>query len=205
MPYRNRVIVFLCSLTTLTYLDRICISIVGSRVKSELALTNEQFGWVLAAFSLSYALFEIPSGALGDRIGPRAVFIRIVLLWSVFTALTGLVSGLVGLLIVRFLFGVGESGTYPNILLVVSRWFPAGETGRVLTWVGIGSAIRSAIAALMIVPLAVAYGWRMPFFLNPAVGVVWGLICYGWFRDFPGGMKNISSQERQLIETNSRL
>ena len=205
MSYRNRVTLLLCSLTTLTYLDRICISIVGTRVKSEFSLTNEQFGWVLAAFSLSYALFEIPSGALGDRIGPRAVFIRIVLLWSVFTALTGLVSGLAGLLIVRFLFGIGESGTYPNILLVVSRWFPAGETGRVLTWVGIGSQIGSAIAPLIIVPLAVAYGWRMPFFVNAAVGVVWVLICYGWFRDFPGGMKNISLPERQLIETNSRF
>jgi len=205
MSYRNRVTLLLCSLTTLTYLDRICISIVGTRVKSEFSLTNEQFGWVLAAFSLSYALFEIPSGALGDRIGPRAVFIRIVLLWSVFTALTGLVSGLAGLLIVRFLFGIGESGTYPNILLVVSRWFPAGETGRVLTWVGIGSQIGSAIAPLSIVPLAVAYGWRMPFFVNAAVGVVWVLICYGWFRDFPGGMKNISLSERQVIETNSRF
>jgi len=105
----------------------------------------------------------------------------------------------------RFLFGIGESGTYPNILLVVSRWFPAGETGRVLTWVGIGSQIGSAIAPLIIVPLAVAYGWRMPFFVNAAVGVVWVLICYGWFRDFPGGMKNISTQERELIESQSRF
>jgi len=94
MSYRNRVTVFLCALTTLTYLDRICISIVGARVKSDLHFSNEQFGWVLAAFSLSYAIFEIPSGALGDRIGPRSVFIRIVLLWSIFTALTGVVSGL---------------------------------------------------------------------------------------------------------------
>jgi len=205
MLYRNRVILLLCSLTTLTYLDRICIAIVGTRVKADLGLTNEQFGWVLAAFSLSYALFEIPSGALGDRIGPRAVFIRIVLLWSIFTALTGVVTGLVGLLVVRFLFGVGESGTYPNCILVVSRWFPAGETGRALTWVGIGSQIGSAVAPLMIVPLAVAYGWRMPFFVNAAVGIVWVLICYRWFRDFPGGMKNITPQERQLIEMNSRF
>src|SRR5436190_3872075 len=107
IPYRYRVLALLCSLTTLTYLDRICISIVGVRIKSELHLNNEQFGWVLASFALAYALFEIPSGALGDRIGPRAVFIRIVLLWSLFTAITGLVTGLAGLLIVRFLFGIG--------------------------------------------------------------------------------------------------
>src|SRR4051794_16863760 len=138
IPYRHRVLVLLCSLTTLTYLDRICISIVGVRVKADLGLSNEQFGWVLGAFALAYALFEIPSGILGDHIGPRAVFIRIVLWWSLFTAVTGLVTGLFSLLIVRFLFGVGESGTYPNSLIVISRWFPANETGRALSWVGIG-------------------------------------------------------------------
>src|ERR1700733_3819258 len=134
VPYRYRVLVLLCSLTTLTYLDRICISIVGVRLKADLGLTNVQFGWVLASFALAYALFEIPSGVLGDRIGPRAVFIRIVLLWSLFTALTGIVSGLAWLLVIRFLFGIGESGTYPNALIVISRWFPANETGRSLTW-----------------------------------------------------------------------
>jgi MFS transporter, ACS family, glucarate transporter len=204
MTQRSRVTVFLCSLTTLTYLDRICISIVGVRIKSELSLDAEQFGWILAAFSLSYALFEIPSGMLGDRIGPRAVFIRIVLLWSVFTALTGLVNGLIGLLVVRFLFGVGESGTYPNILLVVSRWFPARETGRTLTWVGIGSQIGSAVAPLLIVPIAMAWGWRMPFFVNAAIGVIWVLVCYTWFRDFPSEMKNISTREKEHIEATCR-
>ena len=123
VPYRYRVLVLLCSLTTLTYLDRICISIVGVRVKTEFALSNEQFGWVLASFALAYALFEIPSGLWGDYIGPRKVFIRIVLWWSLFTALTGFATGLVSLIIVRFLFGMGESGTYPNCLITVSRWF----------------------------------------------------------------------------------
>src|SRR5215471_9702458 len=97
IPYRYRVLALLCSLTTLTYLDRICISLVGVRVKSEFHLSNAEFGWVLAAFSLAYALFEIPAGILGDKIGPRAVFIRIVLWWSFFTAITGLVNGLIGL------------------------------------------------------------------------------------------------------------
>src|SRR6476620_1285628 len=182
IPYRFRVLALLCSLTTLTYLDRICISIVGVRIKSDLHLNNEQFGWVLASFALAYALFEIPSGALGDRIGSRAIFIRIVLFWSFFPALTGFVTGLAGLLIVRFLFGAGESGTYPNSLIVVSRWFPVNETGRALIWVGVGSQIGSAIAPLIVIPLAVAYGWQMPFFVNGAIGIVWVVICYLWFR-----------------------
>jgi ACS family glucarate transporter-like MFS transporter len=203
IPYRFRVLTLLCSLTTLTYLDRICISIVGVRIKSEFHLNNEQFGWVLASFALAYALFEIPSGMLGDRIGPRAVFIRIVLFWSLFTAMTGLATGLISLLIVRFLFGIGESGTYPNCLIAVSRWFPTNETGRALIGVGIGQQIGSAIAPLIIIPLAAAYGWRMPFFVNAALGVIWVVICYVWFKDFPSQMKNIPEKEKQKIEDGS--
>lgn len=193
----------MCSLTTLTYLDRICISIVGVRIKADLGLTNEQFGWVLASFALSYALFEIPSGLWGDRIGPRAVFMRIVLWWSFFTVLTGFVNGLLSLIIIRFLFGMGESGTMPNCVLVISRWFPSSETGRALPWMGIGTQIGSAIAPLIIIPLAVAYGWRMPFYVNGAIGLVWVLICYIWFKNFPSEMKHISEKEKKYIESNS--
>jgi len=198
------VLIFLCSLTTLTYLDRICISIVGVRIKADLGLSNEQFGWVLASFALSYALFEIPSGLWGDRIGPRAVFIRIVLWWSFFTVLTGFVNGLISLMIIRFLFGMGESGTMPNCVLVISRWFPANETGRALPWMGIGTQIGSAIAPLIIIPLAMAYGWRMPFYVNGVIGLVWVFICYKWFRNFPSEMRNISAKEKNYIESNAR-
>jgi sugar phosphate permease len=173
-------------------------------MKSDLHLNNEQFGWVLAAFALAYAVFEIPSGMLGDRIGPRKVFIRIVLLWSLFTVLTGLVHGLVSLLIVRFLFGVGESGTYPNSILAVSRWFPVGETGKVLSWVGIGSQLGAAIAPLIIVPIAATYGWRMPFFVIGAIGILWVWICYSWFRDFPAQMKNMPASEKEMIGLSCR-
>jgi sugar phosphate permease len=199
------VLVLLCSLTTLTYLDRICISIVGVRVKTEFGLNNEQFGWVLASFSLAYALFEIPSGILGDRIGPRLILIRIVLWWSLFTALTPFATGLASLMVLRFLFGMGEAGTYPNCMIVMSRWFPVREMGRSLTWVGIGSQIGSAIAPLLIVPLAVAYGWRMPFYVNAAIGLVWVAVCYVWFRDTPRQMKGIDPKEVTLIEKTSRF
>jgi len=204
IPYRFRVLVFICSLTTLTYLDRICLSIVGVRLKADLGLTNQQFGWVLASFALAYALFEIPSGAWGDRIGPRKVFIRIVLWWSLFTMLTGLVSGLISLLIIRFLFGMGESGTMPNSVLVISRWFPSQEIGRALPWMGIGTQIGSAIAPLIIIPIAAAWGWRMPFFVNGAIGLIWVLLCYSWFKNFPSEMRGISKKESEHIEKNRR-
>jgi MFS transporter, ACS family, glucarate transporter len=204
IPYRYRVLALLCVLTTITYLDRICISLVGLRVKSEFGLNNTEFGWVLAAFSLAYALFEIPSGILGDKFGPRIVFMRIVLMWSFFTALTGFATGLISLIIIRFLFGVGESGTYPNIMIVVSRWFPINETGRALTWVGLGSQIGSAIAPLIIIPIAASHGWRSSFYVIALIGVVWVWACHRWFRNFPHEVKNITPKELELIEAGRR-
>jgi MFS transporter, ACS family, glucarate transporter len=159
---------------------------------------------VLAAFALAYAIFEIPSGMLGDRIGPRKVFIRIVIWWSLFTAVTGLVDGLISLIIIRFLFGIGESGTYPNSILVVSRWFPVHETGKALSWVGIGSQLGAAIAPLIIVPMAAAFGWRTPFFVIAAIGTVWVAFCYTWFRDFPYQMKSMPAPEKKMIESSCR-
>src|SRR6185295_15000451 len=190
-PYRYRVLVFLFFLTLITYLDRICISLVGVRMKSEFGLNNEQFGWVLGAFSLAYALFEIPSGVLGDRIGQRAVFIRIVLWWSLFTALTGATTGLVSLVFARFLFGAGESGAYPNSSGTISRWFPATETARSISWLNIGASTGAAIAPLIVVPIGVAYGWRAPFFVNGFIGVAWVMICFFWFRNHPSEMETV--------------
>jgi MFS transporter, ACS family, glucarate transporter len=204
-PYRYRVLIFLFFLTLITYLDRISISLVGVRIKSEFDLTNEQFGWVLASFSLAYAIFEIPSGVLGDRLGQRAVLIRIVLWWSIFTALTGVATGLLSLIFVRFLFGMGEAGAYPTSSGVVSRWFPARETARGMSSLFIGQNAGAAIAPLVVIPIAVAFGWRASFFVNGFIGLLWVLVCYLWFRNDPSEMKGISDEEKNYIEKNRRF
>src|SRR5205823_14549693 len=116
-----------CSLSMITYLDRVCFGSVADYIKDEFGLTYTQRGLLFTAFALAYAVFEVPSGWLGDVYGPRRTLIRIVLWWSLFTALTGCIwsfsynlglfvlSGYVCLLVVRFLFGMGEAGAYPNI------------------------------------------------------------------------------------------
>src|SRR5580704_4182781 len=88
---RYKVLAWACSLSMLTYIDRVCIKQVARDIQGDLGITQQQFAWVFAAFGLSYALFEVPSGWLGDRFGPRQVLTRIVLWWSLFTALTGLI------------------------------------------------------------------------------------------------------------------
>lgn len=204
LPYRYRVLILIFFLILITYLDRICISLVGVRMKSEFHLNNEQFGWVLAAFSLAYALFEIPSGVLGDRIGQRAVLIRIVLWWSLFTVLTGFTAGLFTLILVRFLFGMGEAGAYPNSTAVISHWFPVQETSRGLSALALGRTVGAAIAPLLVVPIAATYGWRSSFFVNGAIGVGW-VVCFAlWFRNNPSDNKDIPEAERLYIEKNRR-
>lgn len=204
VPFRYRVLGMLFFLTLLSYFDRVTIALVSVRIKHEFHLTNEKFGWVLAAFALAYASCEIPSGILSDRIGQKKVLVRIVLLWSFFTALTGATTGLISLMTIRVLFGMSESGTYPAGTGVVARWFPVKETGKSISILTMGASVGAALAPLLVIPLAAAYGWRIPFFVNGLLGIVWVIVCYVWFKNLPAEMPGISEPEKELIETNRR-
>src|SRR6478609_4196183 len=127
---RFRVMLLLCALSFLTYYDRQCIVRAQDSIRASLGLDEKQMGLVFSAFWLAYALFEIPSGRLGDRFGARFTITRIVLAWSLFTVLTGAATGLLSLLLFRFLFGAGEAGAYPNIARIQSRWLPINERAR---------------------------------------------------------------------------
>jgi len=203
-PYRYRVLILLFFLIFITYLDRISISFFETQIGSEFHLNHTQWGFIFGAFLLSYALFEIPSGAWGDRIGQRAAFIRIVIWWSIFTAFTGLTVGFFSLLLVRFLFGMGEAGAFPNAAGAVSRWFPAQETSRGISIVWSGMFAGSAAAPFLVMKIADAYSWRAPFFVNGLIGILWVLVCISWFKNNPSEMKRIPDTERTFIEANRR-
>jgi MFS transporter, ACS family, glucarate transporter len=182
---RWKVGAFLVVLTAVTYLDRICISVAGPRMQSDLHIGPVGWGWVTGVFGLAYCLFEIPSGALGDRIGARRVLTRIVLWWSLFTALTGSVAGFFPLLAVRFLFGVGEAGAFPNISIVISRWFAPSRRATMFGMTLMAAQFGGALTPLLVVPIQARYGWRASFFFLGALGVVWAVAWGLWFRDSP--------------------
>ena len=182
-------------LSVITYLDRVCISVAGPRMQEALKISPAAWGWVTGIFVISYALFEIPTGVLGDRIGPRRVLTRIVLWWSGFTTLTGLVTGYYPLLLTRFLFGAGEAGAYPNAAVVVARWFPVHERGRAFGIILMAGQIGGAIAPLLVVPIQIRYGWRACFFVFGILGVAWSGIWYGWFRDSPPEKRGVDPVE----------
>ncbi len=179
----------------ITYLDRVCISVAGPRMQEALNIGPVAWGWVTGIFTLSYAAFEIPSGALGDRIGPRRVLTRIVLWWSAFTSLTGLVTSFYPLLLTRFLFGMGEAGAFPNASIAVARWFPVHERGRAFGISLMSSQIGGAIAPFLVVPIQVRYGWRASFYVFGILGAVWSLAWYHWFRDAPAEKAGVSQAE----------
>jgi MFS transporter, ACS family, glucarate transporter len=205
MQKRHKVLSYLVTLSLITYIDRTCISLVASDMKADLKIDNDLWGWVLSAFALSYALFELPTGALGDRIGPRKVLARVVTWWSVFTALTGTAFNWVYLVIIRFLFGAGEAGAYPNASIVVSRWFPKFEIGQAQAFIWAAGRVGGAFAPWIIIPIATHFGWRMSFFAMAILGLVWAAIWFFNFRDFPHEEKDISEKELNYIEENRRF
>jgi ACS family glucarate transporter-like MFS transporter len=195
MRYRNRVLGMLSLLSVITYLDRVCISVAGPRMQQALHLGPVAWGWVTGIFTFSYCIFEIPSGTLGDRIGPRRVLTRIVLWWSAFTSLTGLAAGYRSLLAVRFLFGAGEAGAFPNISIAIARWFPVRERGRAFGIILMAAQIGAALSPLLVVPIQIRYGWRASFLVFGVLGVGWSLIWYRWFRDSPQEKEGVSQIE----------
>ena len=199
MKYQHRVLGMLSLLAVITYLDRVCIAVAGPRMQDELHISPEAWGWVTSVFFLSYSAFEIPTGALGDRVGPRLVLTRIVAWWSAFTALTGTVSNYYVLLLVRFCFGAGEAGAYPNASAVIGRWIPIAKRTRAWGIVWMTSQVGAALSPLLVVPIQVRYGWRAPFFVFGLLGIGWSLAWYVWFRDSPHEKDGVSAAELREI------
>jgi MFS family permease len=209
---------FLCVLSFLTYFDRVCITRAQKDIQRDLQITDPQMGLIFAAFWLAYALFELPGGWMGDRFGPRVTLTRIVLAWSLFTALSGSAWGFASLFLFRLLFGAGEAGAYPNMANVQARWLPARSRGRAggLLWLlaRLGGALSPLLFGLMLrffdspdvrsvldsfLPGEIS-SWRLGFWTAGVCGLVWCVAFYAWFRDDPARMPSVNAAELRLIQ-----
>lgn len=186
-------------LSVVTYLDRVCINSAGPEMQRALSLSNAQWGMVLASFLATYGLFEIPGGWLGDRYGPRAILTRIVVWWSGFTALTGVVTRYWQLLAVRALFGAGEAGAYPNASCVVSRWFPAQQRARAQGIVFLAGRLGGALSPFLVLPLISNWGWRSVFYVFSVLGIVWAAWWWRFFRNYPANHPTVNQAEVDTI------
>jgi ACS family glucarate transporter-like MFS transporter len=202
---RYWVIVFAASLAVVTYIDRVSISFANTDMRHDLGLTPVQMGWAFTAFGWAYALFEIPGGYLGDWIGPRKVLTRIVLWWSFFTAATGWVTSFTSLLVVRFLFGAGEAGCFPNLTKSFTTWLPEEERVRAqgIMWLSArwGGAFTPPLVALVMRVV----GWRHAFEIFGCLGVVWAVIFFIWYRNDPRDNPKLNAAERDLLRESATL
>jgi len=197
---RLRVLAFAFLLTVITYLDRVCISAAAPAIMAELQISVLQMSGVFSAFILAYSLFEVPSGWLGDVRGPRRVLTRIVIWWSAFTMLTGAAHGLRSLVTIRFLFGAGEAGAFPNIIRSFARWFPLRERGRASGVMFLGSRLGGMLSAPIALLLIARLGWRLSFVVFGAIGLVWAAAWAWWYRDAPSDHPAVNAEELAWIE-----
>src|SRR5690242_14012497 len=213
---RYGVLGFACVLSMITYLDRVCFGTVAPFIQTEFDLSNSQLGWLFTSFALAYAAFEVPTGWLGDMFGPRRTLIRIVLWWSVFTALTGLIFpvaawpgfAFTAMLLVRFFFGVGEAGAYPNLARALHNWFPFTERGSAqgAVWMAgrFGGGVTPYVVMALLVTVILPGGqhvtyWRHIFWIFGLIGVVWCVVFYFWFRDYPEQHPSVNQAELDVI------
>lgn len=199
---------FAVTLAVITYVDRVCISQAAPAMQSELGLTKIQMGYAFTAFGWAYALFEIPGGWLGDRIGPRKVLMRVVSMWSVFTIATGWAWNLASLVVCRLFFGIGEAGCFPNITKAFTHWFPRSERVRAqgVLWLSArwGGAFTPLVVGWMLAGggdgkfgLGIHYRWV--FLLFGSLGVWWAVAFFRWFRDYPKDHPAVNAKELAII------
>jgi MFS family permease len=196
---RYRLLAFTLAMMAIAYLDRVCISTAAPAIKQDLGLSDAQMGYVFSAFTLAYALFEVPSGWLADRYGARWMLTRIVVWWSALTAATGFATGFLSLVTLRLLFGMGEAGALPSTARAFARWLPPRERGRSFGFTIMAAALGGALTQPVVVFLLERMSWRLAFPIFGTVGLVWAAAWFWWFRDDPRQHSAVNEAELRLI------
>jgi MFS family permease len=195
----GNVVLLLCFMYLITYVDRVNLSTAGPLLRKELGLSLTQLGYVFSAFGYPYAVFQIVGGQLGDRFGARRTLTFCGLLWAAATLLTGLTGGFVSLILIRLLLGIGEGATFPTATRAMQYWVAKDRRG----WAqGITHAFAragNAVTPPIVVALMVTLGWRGAFVILGLVSGVWVLIWALYFRDDPKSHRGVTRDEIALL------
>ncbi|MCX6954794.1 MAG: MFS transporter [Verrucomicrobia bacterium] len=196
---RHGVVALAIGLAMVTYLDRACIGTLAPYIMADLSLSKGQMSTVFSAFAFAYALFEIPTAWWADRQGTRRVLTRIVLWWSAFTMATAAAAGVASMVIIRFLFGLGEAGAWPCVARTFSHWVPLSQRGRVQGIFFSGAHLAGGLTPMVALALNSHFGWRAVFIIFGTLGLVWAFVWHRWFRDEPAQHPSANAAEVALI------
>ena len=206
---RYQVLAAACGLAVITYIHRVGFATASAEFKNSLGLSDQHLGYMMAAFMVGYGVFEVPWGFLGDRFGVRSILAAIILGGSTLTACLALVAYMPRnvlvvvsfLVLLRFLFGAFQAGTFPSISRMTADWMPTTERGRAQGTIWMSSRMGGALAPLLLVWLFAAMGdWKMPLVLVAVLGLAWCALFWPWFRCLPEEMPQVNGEERKLIE-----
>src|ERR1700728_5150100 len=198
---RHVVLAMTVALYRITYMDRTIIASAMPLIRKDLGFSLITAGWILASFRWGFTLFQIPGAWFGDKIGPRRALTIIVTWWSVFTSLTTLAWSAASMVVVRFIFGVGEAGAFPIATRSLSRWMLPAERGFAQGITHAGSRLGAAITPPIVVWMILRYGWRMPFLTFAVLGLVWAAVWFFYYRDSPEQHRGVNPAALELIHS----
>jgi sugar phosphate permease len=197
---RYGVVGFALVLAMIAYMQRVSISLAAPGIQADLGLDKPTMGLIFGAFALSYALLEVPMGALGDRFGMRKVLAPLVIIWSLFQAASGAAWNFASLFTARLLFGAGEAGCFPNITKMLAVWLPRVERVQVQAIMWAATRWAAAVTPLMMLPLIAYAGWRGAFIFFGVLGGVWAVAFLIFYKDDPAKHPKVNAEELKLLE-----
>jgi sugar phosphate permease len=201
---RSKVLLLLCAMYFITYMDRVNISTAAPYIKADLGLSDTQLGMALAAFSIPYAFFQIFGGIISDKFGPRKVLAVVGLLWAIATVCTGFATGLATLFAARLGLGFGEGASFPTATNAMAKWLPVDRRGFGQGITHACSRIGNAIAPLAIAGLIALFDWRLAFFVFGALSILWAVCWMLYYRDRPADHPAMTDAELAELTADQR-
>src|SRR3954462_1861569 len=198
---RHTVLALVVMVYFITYLDRVLLSNAMPVIQKQFGFSLSTLGVILGCYNWGYALFQIPGGWFGDRVGPRLALASVVIWWSVFTFITGFSMSVTMLMVCLFLIGMGEAGAFPISNRALSRWMLPTERGFAQGSTHAGSRLARTAAPILVATLIGLYGWHVPFFLFAMVGLVWAVVWIWYYRDVPSEHASVNEAERDKIRS----
>jgi MFS family permease len=198
------VLVVICLMYMITYIDRVNIGTAAPAMQKELHLTHIELGFAFAAFAYPYAFFQIAGGWLGDRLGPRKTLLICGTIWSIATILVGFVNGALSLIAVRFLLGIGEGSAFPVATRALSNWMAASRRGFAQGITHSSARLGNALTPPIVAALIVALSWRASFVIVGVISLAWVALWWFYFRDDPRDHKDITREEIAVLPPLSR-
>lgn len=198
--YRWVICALLFFATTINYVDRAVLGVLAPTLRTEIGWSDQEYGYISAAFTLAYALGFLFAGWFIDRVGSRVGYSLYLVIWSIAAAGHAFAKTVFGFSIARFALGIGESGNFPAAIKTVAEWFPKKERALATGIFNAGSNVGAILAPLIVPWLALTWGWQSAFIVTGIAGLVWLFFWYPIYRR-PAEHPSLSKEELAYIES----